>query len=65
MTRDAMLYPEDIIDAIRKIIKSLNGVTKDVFLGDDDLKDATIRRLEIIGEAAKQVPFALRKKVFV
>lgn len=38
------------------------GLTKAEFLGDETLKRAFVRSLEIIGEAAKQVPEEVRQK---
>jgi uncharacterized protein with HEPN domain len=37
-------------------------LTKTQFLQDDTLKRAFVRSIEIIGEAAKQVPASIRKK---
>ncbi|MBI2666829.1 DUF86 domain-containing protein [Candidatus Woesearchaeota archaeon] len=56
MTRDALLYLGDIIEAIELIDKSMKRKSKVFFLKDRDLQDATIRRLEIIGEAVKHLP---------
>ena len=38
------------------------GLTKAEFLGDETLKRAFVRSLEIIGEAAKQIPEEVRQK---
>lgn len=38
------------------------GVSKENFLKSVQLQDAVIRRLEIIGEAAKNIPAEFRKK---
>ena len=38
------------------------GLTKAEFLGDETLKRAFVRSLEIIGEATKQIPDDFRQK---
>jgi len=60
--RDINLFLEDIIEQIELIEKSTNKINKDKFLNNKDLQDATVRRLEIIGEAAKNIPEKIRKK---
>ncbi len=40
---------------------SLNGVSRAAFDADDEKQDGIIRQLEIIGEAAGQVPEAFRQ----
>jgi len=60
MKRDLKLFLEDIISQIELIensVKSRDKLSKDV-----DIKDATVRRLEIIGEATKNIPNSFRKK---
>lgn len=56
MKRDFRLFINDIIENIELIEKSTNQLTKDQFKSDKLLIDATIRRLEIIGEAIKNLP---------
>ncbi|MBI2665222.1 DUF86 domain-containing protein [Candidatus Woesearchaeota archaeon] len=60
MTRDPLLYLEDIREAINLIEKSMKTKTKDTFFKNRDLQDAIIRRLEIIGEAVKHLPLGLK-----
>ncbi|MFN0013200.1 MAG: DUF86 domain-containing protein [Saprospiraceae bacterium] len=50
--KDDRIYLQHILDNLRKIEVSLLGFDKAVFLQDDDIQDAVIRRLEVIGEAA-------------
>ena len=54
--RDADLLIEDILAAIEKIERYVHGLSRDGFMADDKTVDATVRNLEIIGEAARQVP---------
>ncbi|MCH7487423.1 MAG: DUF86 domain-containing protein [Proteobacteria bacterium] len=53
MTGDA-LYLRHIVDAIERITAYTAG-GKDAFMKNTMVQDATIRNLEIIGEAAKQI----------
>ena len=54
MKRDVTLFLEDIIENIELIEKSAKSKNK--LLKDKDIRDATVRRLEVIGEAAKNIP---------
>ena len=40
----------------------INGVTRDDFMNDIQLQDSVIRRLEIIGEAARRVLTQFRER---
>lgn len=55
-------YLEHIVDAIKDIEESIKGLSKDKFLSNKDVKDANIRRLEIIGEAVKNISRKLREE---
>ena len=55
-------YIEDIIDSINKIQKFIRGVTYQRFVKDEKTIYAVIRAVEVIGEAAKNIPHSLRKK---
>ena len=62
MKRNLNLFLNDILESIIKIDSYTKGVLKSKFLKDDKLQDAVIRRLEIIGEATKNIPPSFRKK---
>lgn len=63
MKRDIRLYIEDILEAIAKIEEYMAGFkSDDDFYNNSQLQDAVLRRLEIIGEAAKNVPEEFRKQ---
>ena len=62
MKRDVILFVEDILERINLIENSMKYISKLEFKSNDILIDATIRRLEIIGEAAKNIPELFRKK---
>lgn len=54
--RDVDLLIEDISAAIAKIERYTAGLDHDGFLADEMTVDAVVRNLEIIGEAARQMP---------
>ncbi|KAF0133597.1 MAG: hypothetical protein FD145_1213 [Candidatus Saganbacteria bacterium] len=62
MKRDYRVYLDDIIGAIEKIEKYINGLTFDEFSRDEKTIDSVIRNFEIIGEAAKNVPEEIRQE---
>lgn len=58
--RDVRLFLSDILDAIAKVEKYTAGLSFGDFQGNDMVVDSVTRNLEIIGEAAKQIPMDLR-----
>jgi uncharacterized protein with HEPN domain len=56
-------YLLDILNAARAAHTYLNGCTFDAFLEDPQRQDAIIRRLEIIGEAARRVSLETRSSL--
>ncbi len=54
--RDRLLYLKDIFHAIESIETFTAGMDYDAFVADDKTQSAVIRKLEIIGEAVKQLP---------
>lgn len=56
MKRDPKLYTEDILQSITSIEKYIKNLKKDSFYQDELIQDGVIRRLEIIGEAVRQLP---------
>lgn len=60
--RDYKLYLDDIREAIRKIGKYSKGLSPAELKKNDLLIDAIVRNLEIIGEAAKNIPPEVRNK---
>lgn len=53
--RDYRMYLMDIITAIELVELFVEGMDCDTFKADDKTVSAVIRKLEIIGEAAKGV----------
>jgi len=55
MIRKQSLYLHDIKNAIISIISFTSGMTFESFKSDDKTFSAVIRKIEIIGEAAKSI----------
>ena len=62
MNRLYTLFIKDILEAMRLAQEFVGGMTEEEFLSDEKTKSAVVRQLEIIGEAAKNVPEHLRRK---
>jgi uncharacterized protein with HEPN domain len=60
MPRDYEIYLEDIRDAIDKVKRYTEGLSLEAFENDDKTIDAVVRNLEIVGEAVKMIPDAIR-----
>jgi uncharacterized protein with HEPN domain len=54
--KDPRVYFEDILESIGKIEAYVGGKTYADFEADAKGQDAVVRRLEIIGEAVKNIP---------
>ena len=55
VTRDQMLFLEDILEAIERIEEYTGDMDFKSFAGDKKTFDAVIRNLEVMGEAAKNI----------
>ena len=62
MPRDHRLYLDDILQAIGNIREYLIGIDYNSFAGDKKTRDAVVRNLEIIGEAAGHLPESVRSE---
>jgi uncharacterized protein with HEPN domain len=62
MKRDPSLFIDDILESIALIQQYTDSVNKTAFLKDRQMQDAVIRRLEIVGEAVKNIPVTFKKK---
>ncbi len=49
------VYVEDMIDACQQVLRYTEGVSRDDFFADIMRYDATIRQLEVLGEAANRI----------
>jgi uncharacterized protein with HEPN domain len=50
------VYIEDILESISKIEEYTKAISKDDFSRNTQVQDAVLRRLEVIGEAVKNIP---------
>ncbi len=55
-------YLEDIRDSLKQIELYTHSYTFEEFVADRKTQDAVVRNLEIMGEAAKHISAALRKR---
>ena len=55
-------YIDHIIDSIKDIEESINGLNENDFKNKKDVKDSNIRRIEVIGEAVKNISNELKDK---
>jgi len=60
--REYKLFLDDILECIKRIEKYTEGYTQKKLENNELVADAIIRNLEIIGEAAKNLPAELRKQ---
>jgi len=60
MRRDVRVYIEDILESITKIEDYTKEISEEDFYGNTQVQDAVLRRLEIIGEAVKNIPQEFR-----
>lgn len=61
MNRDFRLYLDDILEAVHQIRTYLSDMDEEAFATDRKTQDAVIRNLEIIGEAAGNLPEQYQK----
>lgn len=62
MNKDVEVYLDDILESITQIEKYTRKIDVKKFSKNLQLQDAVLRRLEIIGEAVKNIPEQLRDK---
>ena len=60
--RDATDYLKDILEAVDEVEAFIGNLTYKEFIGDRKTLNAVVRSIEIIGEAAKNIPKPLRAK---
>ena len=56
MSRDWLLYLDDLIDSAEKIGRFVSGRTFETFSSDEAVFDAVLFNLQVIGEAVKKLP---------
>jgi len=62
MKRDASVFLGHILESINRIEEFTEGMSKEDFLDSVMMQDAVIRRIEIIGEASKNLTADFREK---
>ncbi len=60
--RSNRLYVNDILESIKRIERYIADLNYDDFIKNDLVKDAVLRNLEVIGEAAKSIPNEVREE---
>jgi uncharacterized protein with HEPN domain len=60
--RDELVFLEDILECIERIEEYVAGLTEKEFEENSEKQDAVIRRIEIIGEAVKNISNETREK---
>lgn len=61
-SRTLVLFLRDIIESIDRIQEYIKGISVSDFSENHEKQDAVIRRIEIIGEAVKNIPPNIREK---
>ena len=62
MNREPFDYLQDVLDAMRKAQEFVEGMDYSAFVRDDKTVFATVRAVEIIGEAPKHIPNEIRDR---
>jgi Uncharacterized conserved protein len=60
--RSGVLFLNDMLESIERIKEYTSGLTLEGFLIDRRTQDAVLRNLEILGEAARKLPSAIRER---
>lgn len=60
--REWSFYLDDMIKFSEKVLAYTAGIDQESFEADEKAYDATLRKLELIGEAATRIPEAIREK---
>ncbi len=60
--KDVKILLDHILECIKLIENYIKEQSKDDFINSIQLQDAIIRRIEIIGEAAKYIPEDIKDK---
>jgi uncharacterized protein with HEPN domain len=62
MKKDPKIFIEHILECIERIEEYTRGITKEEFLSLGQVQDAVIRRIEVIGEAVKNIPDDIKRR---
>ena len=61
-TRDWLLYVKDMIESGERVLSYTQGLGQNEFVADGLTYDATLRNIELIGEAATHIPDYVREE---
>ncbi len=62
MSKDANIFIQHMLESISLIENYTAQISKDEFLKSKQIQDAVMRRLEIIGEATKNIPLKFKQE---
>ena len=62
MKKEMRIFIDDILECIKKIEGYMHGISKEDFFQSTQVQDAVLRRIEVIGEAVKNIPQDFRNK---
>ena len=62
MTKDPKIFLKHVLESIKKIEDNTEKISEEEFLRDTKTQDALSRRIEIIGEAVKNLPSDFKEK---
>ena len=62
MSRSWELFLRDMLEAAQKVIRYIGDRQIEAFVADEMAYDALLRNLEILGEAAKNIPEEIRQR---
>lgn len=62
MSRERRIYVSDMLACCDRVIAYTDGVSRETFDERGMIFDATVRNLELLGEAANQLPEAVRDR---
>jgi uncharacterized protein with HEPN domain len=62
VTREFRDYLDDMLEFAEKARSFIRGMSREQFLADEKSQFATMRALEVIGEAARRIPVEFRDR---
>jgi uncharacterized protein with HEPN domain len=62
VSRSWELFLRDMLEAARKVVRFTADRQLETFVADEMAYDATLRNLEVLGEAAKSIPEDVRRR---
>lgn len=60
MSKEPKTYIEHMLECVRLARQYTQGLSREEFISSPQLQDAVVRRIEILGEAAKNLPQGFR-----